>query len=196
METPANEIEVHAEMVVTGTLLMSRRVLLLLVGLVLIAVLGMVPVQILSPQRWFGKDTFPADPESLVLFSIDPTYRTKERENLTPEQKKADRLHDYLLLGKTEITDPAERQKTVYATNKAIRNAAGYQGAMCFNPRHVLRITSGVETVDVIICFECWRYEIIRDGEKEPEKRGIITPDAQPLLDKILTDSGVPLAPK
>src|SRR5262245_28951043 len=104
---------------------MSRRVLLLLVGLVLIAVLGVVPVQVLNPRRWFGKDTFPADPDGLVLFSIDPTHRSKEWGNLTPEQEKAERLHGYLLLGKTDITDPAERQRIVHAANQAIRNAAG-----------------------------------------------------------------------
>jgi hypothetical protein len=175
---------------------MIRRVLLLLVGLVVIAVLLEVFVPSLSPLRWFGKDVLPADPDSLVLFSIDPTYRTKERENLSPEQEKAERLHNYLLLGKTEITDPEERRRVVYAVNRAIRKAAGFQGARCFNPRHVLRITARGETKDVVICFECWRYHVLREGQKEPEKRGILDSDAQSSLDSVLTEAGVPLAPK
>jgi hypothetical protein len=89
-----------------------------------------------------------------------------------------------------------EEQGIVYAVNSAIRDASGRQGARCFLPRHVLRITSGGETVDVLLCFECWRYQIIREGDEQPYRRGIVSSEAQPLLDRVLAEAGVPLAPK
>jgi hypothetical protein len=57
---------------------MKRRVLLFLAALAI----ALLIVDLLAPSsillRWFGKDVLPARPDRLVLFSIDPTQRTKE----------------------------------------------------------------------------------------------------------------------
>jgi hypothetical protein len=38
--------------------------------------------------------------------------------------------------------------------------------ALCFNPRHGLRVVSGKRTLDFLICFECNRVQIFEGGEE------------------------------
>jgi hypothetical protein len=137
---------------------------------------------------------FPDAPEGVVLFSIDPTYRSKELGNLSPDQEKAEKLHGYRLLGKTEITDGTVRRKVVTAVKEAIKNAPP-NPAKCFDPRHVLRITKAGKTIDLVICFACKQYEIFQPDSEVHGQAKTIAADAQPALDQVLTDAGVPLAP-
>jgi hypothetical protein len=129
------------------------------------------------------------DPDELVLFSIDGNDHDSDRGI---EGTKRIRFYGFPVLGYTYITDPTVRREVVAAVKKSMRFARPY-GARCFNPRHVLRVVKGEETVDLVICYECDLYHYYRNGK---EKYGTIWHDSQPLLDKILTDAGIRLAPK
>ena len=61
--------------------------------------------------------------------------------------------------------------------------------------RHVLRIVKGGRTVDVAICYQCHNYELHRDGGPHQGLTPAIGEESKPLLNKILTDAGVPIAP-
>jgi hypothetical protein len=50
------------------------------------------------------------------------------------------------------------------------------------------------ETVEMLMCFQCQNYNGYRQGKERPGGR--IASSAQPLLDEILRDAGVPLAKK
>jgi hypothetical protein len=39
--------------------------------------------------------------------------------------------------------------------------------ANCFEPHHALRVTSGSQTFELVICFSCNEVEVYRDGAKE-----------------------------
>jgi hypothetical protein len=65
----------------------------------------------------------------------------------------------------------------------------------CFNPRHVLRVKKDGNTVDIVICFECHNYEAHRNGVPHTGPTPSIGEGSQQLLNKILTDAGVPIAP-
>jgi hypothetical protein len=160
--------------------------MLALVGLALLAVTSGC-----GSARIIG---FPDDPEAVTLVSIDGNVRANYG-NLTPEQEKGRKWQGYPVLGKTEITDPAKRREVISVVKKAIRNGPD-RGFVCFVPRHVLHISKQGETLDVAICFECLRYRVCPADSDEPKAGGTISRDAQPLLDGILTDAGVPLAPK
>jgi hypothetical protein len=137
--------------------------------------------------------TYAIDPDELVLFSIDGNDHGRDpgSENTEPNQRV--RFHGFPVLGYTYIVDPAVRREVVAAVKKSMRFARPYR-ARCFNPRHVLRVTKGEDTVDLVICYECMFYLYYRNGKKE--YASTIWHDSQPLLDKILTDAGVRLAPR
>jgi hypothetical protein len=109
----------------------------------------------------------------------------------------AEKLYDFPVLGKVEVTDRQQMREILTAFRRAIHNPP--TGAACFWPRHAIRVVKGGETVDAVICFECHRCMLCRGGER-PKDTGRMTehmsPDPEPLFDKILTDAGVPLAKK
>jgi hypothetical protein len=40
------------------------------------------------------------------------------------------------------------------------------QGADCFDPHHAIRVENNEETIDIIICFECWAIRVYRGGSQ------------------------------
>lgn len=136
----------------------------------------------------------PADPDQLVVYSLDGPAHFKSEGELTPEQAKGEVLHGYPVLGKVDVADPARRREVVAAVAAAVRGA-GTQ-AKCFNPRHAVRTVAAGVTVDVVICFECGNYQGYRNGTRAPGPTPGISSAANPLLDQLLTDAGVSLAPK
>jgi hypothetical protein len=140
-----------------------------------------------------GRGTqLPDDPDELTLFSIDGPTWEKQEGHLLPEQQKNGLLLGYPILGKVEITDRDQRR----AVAAAVIEGTKYKGsvAACFYPRHAIRAVKAGQVIQVVICFECLRYQSYRGDQKAGS--GGISGDAQPLLDKLLTDAGVPLAPK
>lgn len=130
---------------------------------------------------------FTADtPEQLTLYSIDGRMRPKENWPTTKEK-----FGNYPLLGKLEIKDPAKIKELFDAVKGALpRSYVPF--ATCFNPRHALRTVEHGKTIDYVICFECNNVRINRNGKTEIVP---ITSKPQALLNKQLTDAGIPLAP-
>jgi hypothetical protein len=137
--------------------------------------------------------SYASDPDELVLFSIDGNDHGWDPGKNPTERNQRIRFYGFPVLGYTHIADPAVRREVVAAVKKSMRFARP-QGARCFNPRHVLRVSKGEETVDLVICYECGLYHCYRNGQTEGGST--ILEDSQPLLDKILTDAGIRLAPK
>ncbi len=169
---------------------MARWVLLLLAVL-----LGGVAIFLLTrPGGPHGP--LPDDPDQLFLYSIDG----KHSNSKTPEEAKiaagwpvVGHLYDYPVLGKIEVTDRRQVRDILAAVRRAIRKAPEV-GANCYWPRHVVRTVKGGETVDVVICFQCSRYQVYREGKRETEGTQKLSPDDEPLFDKLLSDAGIPLA--
>jgi hypothetical protein len=122
-------------------------------------------------------------PDQLTLYSIDPrTSKDETRET----------FHRYPVLGKIEMTDPAQRKEIVEAMQAGITTSELVVMA-CFEPRHAIRVVKQGQTLDLVICFECRAVDL----EPRPiEPRSVpITRAPQKVLDRYLADAGIPLAP-
>ncbi len=121
--------------------------------------------------------------DTLELLSLSPEKPGKKDDPKT--------LHGWTILGKTALKDAAVRSKVLNAVKKGVADNDG-SVAKCFQPRHALRATHGGQTVALLICFQCLQIRVY-DGDTS----GVLTTRSpEPVLDKVLKDAGVPLAPK
>jgi hypothetical protein len=127
--------------------------------------------------------------EQLELYSIAPGRPLSG----TSASGDGETIHEYLVLGKTVITDANTKRLVVDAVLKGVNE--GNKAAMCFNPRHALRATAHGKTVDLVICFECYQLKVFV-GDEEKNELIMTSESPEPVLDQVLTDAGVKLAPK
>jgi hypothetical protein len=99
----------------------------------------------------------------------------------------------WTVLGKKEIKTKTARKRTITALAKGAAEK-GLAPARCFIPRHGIQVTHKGKTVDLVICFECYQVQVYTDGQQGGDF--LIGRSPQPVLDKILRDAGVPLAPR
>ena len=125
-------------------------------------------------------------PEALTLYSIDGRDFEPGQE---PETKE--KFLSYPVLGKLEITDAEERKEIIAALKNGITDSDGTM-AKCFWPRHAIRASQNGETIDYVICFECYQLEIHSNGASKTEPT---TRKPQIVLNRRLKNSNIPLAP-
>lgn len=104
-----------------------------------------------------------------------------------------DAFHGWKVLGKTAVKDADTRKALLAALDKGAKDNDG-SVAKCFNPRHGIRIKAGDQTIDLVICFECFQA-VVFTGDKHTGKF-LTTASPQPALDKVLTDAKIPLPGK
>jgi hypothetical protein len=122
------------------------------------------------------------DATSFELLSLDPE---RGRDN-------AD-FHRFKVLGRTMVSDALTRKRLYNALQSGARWNLPFP-AMCFNPRHGLRVTTGGNTVDLVICFECSQVQVWQGNSHVTTF--IVGQSPEPVFDQALRDAGVPLAPK
>ena len=116
------------------------------------------------------------------LYSLEPGVEDEK-----------DGFHGYKVLGKVAVKDDATRKALAAAFRKAVEEK-GLAPARCFIPRHGIRVQQDGNTVDLVICFECFQ---VKDFVGDRKGTGcLIGRSAQPAFDKVLKDAGVPLAKK
>lgn len=120
--------------------------------------------------------------DEFELLSLDPDRKQEESE---------DDFHGWKVLGRTQIKDADTRAKVVAALKKGVGENDGIV-ARCFNPRHGIRATYEGETVEFVICFECFQV-LVYAGEKG-DGSFLTTASPQPVFDDVLREAGVPLA--
>ena len=124
--------------------------------------------------------------EAIEVYSLDPSDDRKE----PPDAKKG--FHGWHILGKTTVKDPKVRKKLVAALYAGLADSDG-TAAKCFDPRHGIRATVDGKTADIVICFRCLQMQFIV-GEASMTETTTQAPEK--VLDEVLTNAGVPLAPK
>lgn len=87
-----------------------------------------------------------------TLYAIDPS-RWKNGEK--------DVLRRYEVL-KTVKLDPVQTQEALLAVRKAVKSYDG-NAPSCFEPHHVLRVTSNHHIYDFLICFTCHALVLYED---------------------------------
>jgi hypothetical protein len=97
--------------------------------------------------------SFPAT--KAMLYSIEPEV------NPLPEDKT---VHRFKILGQMEL----DREQTQLAANGIQKAGEEWDGAMvmCFNPRHVLSISSGGHIYEFVICYECESVHFYKDDKR------------------------------
>ncbi|MDP1589578.1 MAG: hypothetical protein Q8M07_17630 [Prosthecobacter sp.] len=154
------------------------------------------------------ENKLPADAEaalqhgsSFVLYSLlpelapgigfdDDIFAPPEKKKKNDASKPAlERLHDFPILGRTELVNPADRNTAVTSMLASMKAWNGVF-APCFHPRHALRVTHQGVVFDFVICFECFTIKLYRGGEPHGHVNVFGRPDK---LDQILKKGGVPL---
>lgn len=105
----------------------------------------------------------------------------------------AEAFHGWHVLGKTTVKDAEVRQKFVAAFLKGVAENEGI-AAGCFNPRHGIRMVHDGQTIDLVICFECYQVAEYIGDKRAPGC--LITASPQPTFDGVLKDAKVPLPEK
>lgn len=117
--------------------------------------------------------------EQFELFSLDPDRRHADA-------KDKDSFQGWKVLARTTVKDAEVRKKVLAALTKGMADSDGTV-ANCFNPRHGLRATHDGKTLDLVICFECKRIEVVVDGKKSGVRT---TASPQSVLGDVLMAAG------
>lgn len=139
--------------------------------------------------------SLPNDPDQVIVFSIDgPSIKLVDCKP-TVRQAKRKMVYCFPIIGKTEVPIRKQRRRVIAALKEATENPDPHSNG--FVPQHLVRIIGGNDTVDLLISFPSGRYEAY-SVRKNPERigRGRISHRPKKLLDRILTDAGIPLAPE
>lgn len=119
-----------------------------------------------------------------VLFSLEP-LDMKLDQPTSPGY-----LHGWKILGQTPVSLPQSR---TIATNVFKSIVESEFSALCFNPRHALRMTADNQTYDFLLCYECGHVTVISSGKKT---QYLPLSGSPAELDAILTAAKIPLAKK
>jgi len=134
--------------------------------------------------------------ESVELLSLDPdeargeeTAKEPEGSDKTKATAKPELFHGYAVLGSTKLTK--QDRPTLLAALK--RGSAENNGTVagCFLPRHGIRIQSGKQTVELVICFQCLSVQAYLDGQ--PTSGFPVTNSPVTAFNKVLTAAKVKL---
>ena len=124
------------------------------------------------------------DATSFELYSLDPMERTEFDANTG--------FHGWKVLGTIKVDDATTRAKLTDALSSGIAENDGMV-AMCFDPRHGIRVTSEGRQYDYVICFHCYSARWYTDGD---QNQGFLTTGSpQSEFDRVLSDAFVELAP-
>jgi hypothetical protein len=125
----------------------------------------------------------------MTVYSLEPEPQMPEQV-----QKSKPHSHHWLEIGHAPLDDPAERETVLRELVANIEAGRGFTAVACFLPRHGIRWTDGENEIDLVICFQC--SQVVRHGNRRGNSFVISDSKLEPILDRHLTEAGVPLAPK
>lgn len=107
--------------------------------------------------------TFPVALDDLTvirLLHLDPIATRRNPPSGTP------RFHDWVVAADS-VKVAASSSDALVLSMRAIVDAAADGMAACFAPHHGAILSDGHRTFDVVVCFECARYEVFdADGKR------------------------------
>jgi hypothetical protein len=92
----------------------------------------------------------------LYFYSLDPHDASRFEGKLPEISNKS--FHWMPVLGNVEIIPLQEKTNLLGALAQGVRENSG-EAAMCFDPRHGLRVVTKSATNDFVICFECLQVQ-------------------------------------
>ena len=145
---------------------------------------------------------FPGDAQHIleasqqtILFSLNPVdnsegYDTPLGASL-PKQ-----FHGHDIMGQTVVVDTKTKAELLASFYDAMVsppvNGLKQIGMGCFMPRHGLRATLDGQTVELLLCFSCHKFQLFRGAQQIREN--FITDMPRPTFDRILTQPKIPFS--
>jgi len=87
------------------------------------------------------------------LFTLRPASARME-----PVEPNVELFHDYPVLGRATLNDPRRASELARLIQRGL-DASDGSAAMCFIPRHGLRVERDGESLELVICYECLRIQ-------------------------------------
>jgi hypothetical protein len=158
----------------------------------LAAVLGLVGCASLP-------ESTPAASENRLPESVCRILDGADRLELISLEPVQGDFYNWKVLGRTQVKHWKMRQKVVRGLYHDIQTSDG-SAALCFIPRHAVRAFKKAsdtteERVDLVICYQCCQIRAY-DSKGELVASVLTAKSAEPILDGILKEAGVPLAKK
>ena len=119
-------------------------------------------------------------PEKVILYSLEPMERPASAEQA---------LYRYKILGQVELP----RSQHAAAIGEFEKAVAGWDQrmAMCFDPRHAIRVTSKGATYDLLLCYACHQLYVYRDGTRIA---GLGAHGSAKVLNAMFVAAGIPVS--
>jgi len=136
-----------------------------------------VPIELRSPIM---------DATSAEVFSLLPG------SPVDPPPQLEEEFNGYKALGKVAVTNAPEVRRLAAAIVEGVETS-NEPPALCFFPRHGIRLETSGGRVDMVICYECRRLEIWHKGKL---KEVGVSQSSKPMLNEILSNGQIPLAPE
>ena len=92
--------------------------------------------------------------DEIIIYSLDPSDVDKIRPGVTDR----DFFHGFPILGRAIVRRAAEVDRW---RRTFIEGFAPCERVLCFAPRHGVRIHARQVTVDLVLCFECQKMQVI-----------------------------------
>lgn len=132
------------------------------------------------------------DAQTFTFYTVDPDPRKAARHRTEgADEAEVETLRDWVVLGKVEVTDKADRRMLLAAMQRGIDESDG-SVALCFNPRHAMRIGDGTDSIEYIICFECLQVQTHYSVGGQKTDRTSDTPANE--FNAFATKKGLPIA--
>lgn len=94
---------------------------------------------------------------SIELVALDPLKASMR------QSPPADVMRGFGVLGRATLSDAARCDELVRLIARGIAESDG-SAAMCFNPRHGLRVRRDGRTLELLICYECLQMRAWSDA--------------------------------
>ncbi|MBL8803929.1 MAG: hypothetical protein JNN27_18135 [Planctomycetes bacterium] len=125
------------------------------------------------------------------LYALRP-----EPARLAPAGDRTREFHGYEVLGEAALTDPALATQLARLISRGVAENDG-SAALCFNPRHGVRVVRDGHTLDLVICYECMQIYVYDPHVTNPNgfETWLTTQSVEPDVTRIFEGLGLTLAP-
>jgi len=136
-----------------------------------------------------------ANSQQFILYSLDPSSGHELIDSDDPDAKRKaelikgkEKFHGFVVLGKTNITNPKVKARLISALYNGVGKGDG--GAFCFDPHHGIRVVNGNQKLDLVICFECGKIDVYTNFQSG---EAYVDGSPQAIFDRVLTSAKIPL---
>lgn len=138
-----------------------------------------------------------ANAESLSIVSLQPWGWEADNMPLDETIPTGNQTRRWKILGEGQV-DEGQVGEVLHAMRAGIAlfnnsdpdDPGEIAVPSCFNPRHAIRIQTGAELFEILICFECLQIEVFNNGKRIGGHLTSAVPRAY--FEQLVMDTGLP----